>query len=255
MTPFERLRQLLSGNPPAASPAEAKYPNTHDWAALADGAEVVVGEDKYQMSVVSCGELVMPSGHLAACDPFVGLQREGMATTDIKPGRYEVIVTLADVSSNGDGTHMREAYATLIVDPAAKELRRRIITPTGNDVPCEPEIDGDGTFTGFGVDAGTACFADAGAIADLMPPDEAAWNETLFDNGTPQSWFARMDDETHIRTGMANIALPLARNGENIVIFHSGWGDGFYPVIGGYDAVGKLVRVHIDFMVVFPEAE
>lgn len=255
MTPFERLRQLLTGMPPAALATQAKYPNTHDWAALADGAEVVAGEDKYLLSVVSCGELVMPSGRLAACDPFVSLQRNDMPFIDIKPGRYEVIVTLADVSKNADGSHMREAYATLMLDPAAKELRRRIITPTGTDTPCEPEIGDDGTFAGFGVDAGTACFADAAAIHDCMPHDEPAWNDDFFDNSSPQSWFNRMDDETHIRAGLANIPLPLARNGENIVIFHSGWGDGFYPVIGGYDAAGKLVRVHIDFLVVPPQTE
>jgi hypothetical protein len=35
------------------------------------------------------------------------------------------------------------------------------------------------------------------------------------------------------------------------VIIHSGWDDGIYPVIGGYSEDGRLVRVHIDFMVVF----
>jgi hypothetical protein len=30
-------------------------------------------------------------------------------------------------------------------------------------------------------------------------------------------------------------------------------GDGVYPLIGGYAKDGRLVRVHIDFMVVFPE--
>jgi hypothetical protein len=68
----------------------------------------------------------------------------------------------------------------------------------------------------------------------------------------PDSWFARMDDPSHIRAGIANIPLPLAAGGENIVIFHSGWGDGLYPVISGYDASDLRVRVHIDFFVVPP---
>jgi hypothetical protein len=62
-----------------------------------------------------------------------------------------------------------------------------------------------------------------------------------------------MDDPDHVREGIANIPLPLGKGGENIVIVHSGWGDGSYPIVGGYDADDRLVRVHIDFMVVFPE--
>jgi len=34
------------------------------------------------------------------------------------------------------------------------------------------------------------------------------------------------------------------------VLAHSGWGDGGYPVISGYDAAGVLVAVHIDLYVV-----
>jgi hypothetical protein len=62
-----------------------------------------------------------------------------------------------------------------------------------------------------------------------------------------------MDDPGHIRYGLANVPLPGAAQGENIVIVHSGWGDGSYPVVGGYDASGRLIRVHIDFLVVFDD--
>jgi hypothetical protein len=72
----------------------------------------------------------------------------------------------------------------------------------------------------------------------------------LFDNGLPDSWFNQMDDPDNIREGIANIVLPGARDGENIVIVHSGWGDGMYPVVGSFDASDRLVAVHIDFQVV-----
>jgi hypothetical protein len=62
-----------------------------------------------------------------------------------------------------------------------------------------------------------------------------------------------MDDPSHIREGIANIPLPHATQDESIVVIHSGWGDGHYPVIGGYDTSDRLVRVHIDFLVVFEE--
>jgi Protein of unknown function (DUF4241) len=111
-------------------------------------------------------------------------------------------------------------------------------------------MDDDGPYRGFPVVAGTACLVDRGAVEALMP--DGSW-EDIFDNGTPNSWFARMDDPSHIRDGIANIPLPLATQGEDTIIIHSDWGDGHYPVVGGYDPSDRLVRVHIDFLVAFED--
>lgn len=40
-----------------------------------------------------------------------------------------------------------------------------------------------------------------------------------------------------------------AAGGENLVLTHSGWGDGFYPVITTHDAEGRLLGVHLDLLV------
>lgn len=225
------------------------YPNEPFWSALQDGLLIKVNDSVYVLSVVDCGNLVAPHGQLVACDPFVGLQSEGNLFVAIPPGTYPVRVTLADVSGKGDGSHIREAYVTVILSDA-EEVTRHILVPQpdGKIVPLESE---DDSFVGFPVDAGTACFVDGGSLPDSMPPEDT-WYEEIFDNNTDQSWFARMDDPTHIRAGIANITLPNAQHGENIIVVHSGWGDGIYPVVGGYDAQGNLVRVHIDFMVVVP---
>ncbi|MFI5710171.1 DUF4241 domain-containing protein [Kribbella sp. NPDC051620] len=79
------------------------------------------------------------------------------------------------------------------------------------------------------VDAGTVGFADAEAVAAGMP--EGNWYEELFDNGTDRSWFSLMDSGTHLIEGCANIVMPAATAGENVVLAHSGWGDGAYPVL------------------------
>ena len=229
------------------------YPNVGFWRALDDGRRVPVGDGKhYVLSVIDCGFLLMPTGRLVACDPFATLRKGNDLCSQIPPGRYRVLVTLADVSDANDGSHVREAYATLMLDETAAEATRRIITPS-REGACPPEMGDDGAYYGFPVDAGTACFVDQGAIDTLMP--DGNWYEDLFDNGTPNSWFARMDDASHVRAGIANIPLPQATQGENIVVIHSGWGDGHYPVVGGYDVSDRLVRVHIDFLVVFEDDE
>jgi hypothetical protein len=47
----------------------------------------------------------------------------------------------------------------------------------------------------------------------------------------------------------------LAKNGENLILFHSGWGDGLYPIVGSFDQTGKLLAAHIDFFVISPAVE
>ncbi|MGI5128701.1 DUF4241 domain-containing protein [Pseudonocardia sp. CA-107938] len=59
-----------------------------------------------------------------------------------------------------------------------------------------------------------------------------------------------MDSPEHLMEGCANIELPLATAGENVVLAHSGWGDGVFPVLCTVDADGRLLAVHIDLLVV-----
>lgn len=211
------------------------YPNDGYWKALAHGEEIEINGTPYLLSVVDCGEIVMPTGLLAVCDPFAMMQVSGNPCIQLPPGRYPVKVTLADVSGQRDGSHIREAYASLLLSDAPEVVRREM--PLVNT-----------TYNAFGVDAGTACFVDEGALAGGMPP-LGEW-EDLFDDGTETSWFSRMDDPDHIRDGVANVLLPLARNGENLILIHSGWGDGAYGVVGSYDKDNNLTAVHIDFNVI-----
>lgn len=221
------------------------WPET-DWNALVTG-EITVGNEKYALDIIDCGTLKVTSGQLVCCDPFAGLDKNNNLYVQIPKGEYRVVVTLADVSEALDGSHIREAYATLLIDPTKQEVKRCVLEQTANGLP-SGQIIGDDEYFGFPVDAGTACFTDADSISTFMP-DSLTWFEDLFENDREGSWFNLMDNPTHIRNGIANIVLPLAKRGENLVLFHSGWGDGFYPVIGGYDKDGALVNIHIDFFV------
>jgi Lon protease-like protein len=230
------------------------YPNVERWSALQDGRRVPVddGARHYLMSVVDCGFLVMPTGRLVACGPYFGLQDSGDGFFQVPPGRYRVLATLADVSDANDGSHIRVAYASLMLDEAAYEATRRIIVPPVEGVTCPPEMGDDNVFRGFGVDAGTACFVDDGAIADSLRQE--FW-ELVFDNGRRDGGLSLLNSVQHLRKGLANFPLPHAPGGGNMIAFHSGWRDGRYswfPVVGGYDASGRLVRLHIDFFVVPP---
>lgn len=228
------------------------WPNVAWWGALQDGR--VIEQELFgrrlavSLSVVPCGELKLPYGRLVVCDPFASLEPDRNPHLKVRPGAYPVYITVADVSVEGDGSHLREAYATLVLSDEP-ELERRALQLLRDGEPPSAEPLAPGEFFGFGVDAGTACFVDDGSVLTGMPaPDD--WYEGVFEHGSEHSWFDRMDDPDDIQSNLANVPLPLSQDGSNIILIHSGWGDGFYPVVGGFGADGQLVRVYIDFGVI-----
>lgn len=209
---------------------------------------------KYDHRVVELGELRVPSGRLEASDPYVNLG-EALVFA-VPPDDYPVAVTIADVSEEQDGSHLRETYLSVRLAEGVP-ARVAFLVPEGREAPA-----GEDEYYGVPVDAGTVGFADAEAVKRCMPPpasfddpDGGNWYDDVYDTGKPDSWFALMDSSEHLIEGCANIVLPLARNGENVVLSHSGWGDGFYPVLGAYDDAGNLLSVHIDLQVDEPEGD
>jgi hypothetical protein len=191
------------------------------WFALAAGQRVPVGAGWATLAVIDLGELHLPSGQIGACDPFMGLG-EGAAWLTVPPGRYPVKLTIAQKGL----LDAYEAYLTLLVDPDADEVRR--------------EERQDDNWGGIGVDAGAVCFVDAEAARRCVDAD---WEAIT---GGPGGWIERLHDPAS-----AGINLPLPGDVDaNIVICRSGFGDGIYPVIVGYDAADRVVRVHIDLLVI-----
>ena len=178
--------------------------------------------DMVPLSVVDLGVLRVPSGRVEACDPFVTLG-DG-PVFEVEPGDYPVRVTVADV----------EAYLSLVLadgEPASVEAAQPV---RGRGIVC--------------VDAGAVAFVDHDAVATAMPPQDD-WYD-VFDSGEPDSWFSLMDSPDHYRRGAANIVMPRAGAGENVVLSYSGWGDGVYPVMLTRDADGAPLGLHIDLGVV-----
>ena len=229
-----------------------KWPNDECWKAGHEGQIELQGR-KVTLSVVDCGKLKVKSGRLVLCDPFAAMRHGGNPYFQIPVGEYSVRVTLADISEAQDGSHIREAFGSLILDESKEEVCRKVLQPSSEGGCVDPDQE-SGNFNGYGVDAGTACFVDDQAVVEGMPKDaEVNWFEELFDTGVPNSWFDLMDDSEHIRDGIANVILPESNDGSNLILFHSGWGDGVYPVLGGYDVDDNLIAVHTDLFVLAPE--
>lgn len=209
-----------------------------DFRALRPGP-VTVDDAKWTLTVHDLGVLRVPSGRLEANAPFESLG-EGVVV-EVPPGDHPVHVTVADVSEEQDGSHLREAYLSVVVAPG-EPVAVRAASSSGAAPP-------EGEFWEVPVDAGTVGFVDAEA-AGVDLPEGADWYDDVFDDGTDTSWFALMDSPEHLRDGCANIVLPTATDGENVVLAHSGWGDGSFPVLCTVDADDRVLAVHIDLHVV-----
>ena len=227
------------------------WPNLNNWSAGRHDSIIHIAKQSCYIWGVSCGDLEVPSSRLVACDPFAFMEAKNNPHINVPQGRFPVSVTLIDLSEKQDRSHIREAYASLIFKKGIESYRKAL--PLARKGESRPEAKGD-EFKGFAVDAGTACFVDESSIERCMP-DSSTWYEELFENSRPDCWFNRMDDPTHIRAGIANIVLPKATKGENLILVHSGYGDGCYPVVGSFDKAGNLLSVHIDFFVVPPLLE
>ncbi|MDI5963162.1 DUF4241 domain-containing protein [Streptomyces sp. SL13] len=190
------------------------------------------------IGLMSGGELALPTGRVAACDPLVtlGEELEGFTAT-VPPGRYPVsvaVVTIGDPAAAEP--HQRVAAARLVI---------KDVPPVSWDMALQPEQEltdlTDDEFYGYGVDAGTGCFADA-SVDSRFAGGQGAEDSQLFDAINAAGWTARPINHTDPATG------------QQVVVFFSGWGDGAYPTWVGRDASGEVCCFVTDFFVVPPEA-
>lgn len=188
--------------------------------------------------VFHMGDLHVPSGIMGASDPYVELGDDTLVF-DVPKGSYPAYITIADVSPQQDGSHYREAYLSIKFSDNETTSWEKAL-PIGID---DLEED-DTTFYGVGVDAGMVGFYDASAASKIVESLEN--DDDLFDLLEEE-----LQQDGTATYGILNLEDPET-NG-NVVYSHSGWGDGFYPVIATRDKDGNLTGYHIDLGVVGKE--
>ena len=212
-----------------------------DHYALASGQAPLPDGRWVRLTVVDLGELRVESGLLGACDPYVNL--DDPVVIPVPSGQYPVRVTMADLSEDRDGSFVRPANLSVVLS----ELEAASLEPA-------PSLDGPpdaGRFWGIEVDAGTVAFVDAEAATRCMPGNRGDWRTEIFNSGAPDSWFAQANSDDPLPSGTANIELPLATRGENLILARAGYGDdGFYALDRTLAADGTVTGIHIDFEVI-----
>lgn len=174
-----------------------------------------------EVSTRTLGELAVPSGRIGAADPFVTAFDEPAATfaRAAPTGTFPVEVAIARF----DNADARVACARVRFS-TTEAVRWEVATFEGQGALADDEL------PGYGVDAGTGCFFDAEARGDV-------------DEATGARWLAAME-----AAGVDTWTWHVADlGGANVVMFSSGWGDGFYTSYWGLDADGRVAELVTDF--------
>jgi len=194
------------------------------------------GLQNVTISTHQIGKLVLTSGRIIACDPLIGPDTRYHFKKTIEPGRYPLIVSVADFQPIGD-TRFACAMLRISDEPTAHWEVAAIN---------EPALAQTNDRTACGVDAGTASFMDceAALILERLFP-----NEVLFE-GFCDRITAEMEKNSFrkhsVTTGWADMQVSEATEA-NMIAFSSGWGDGGYASFWGYDARGTLTSLVTDF--------
>ena len=180
--------------------------------------------------------LWLPTGRLVACDPLAYFNPQPF-TRACLPGRYAVFLHLLPAEG-------RVAYAELRLGTAEVARWEMAVTP-GQD----PATLAAGEIFGYPVSAGLGCFMDATTVA-LLDQHDADLQARLGDD-----YISYYDD--YLAEHLDNAALaghehcllqPYADQKNNVAVFQSGYGDGFYATYVGLDAADQPVKFVTEFI-------
>ncbi|MFF7142733.1 DUF4241 domain-containing protein [Streptomyces nodosus] len=156
----------------------------------------------------------LPTGSVIAADPGTLSERDEPFTVPVPPGEYPVLIATMEWDGKGWGENTAAMLRVLDKPTVSWELAVR----SGQDT----RLLGEGEFYGFGVDSGMGAFLDAAGRDVLAAACEHGCEpgETT-DPGT----------------------------GANLIAYHSGMGDGSYPVWIGRTTDGEVTCLVADMLI------
>jgi hypothetical protein len=202
--------------------------------------------DNTPLEFLDLGELNLSTGQVIACDPLVCLCDTAPFTKNVQPGKYKVIACIAKTENSGD----RYAIVKLQFSTDRATKWEMAVTKHQN-LELLKEAD---EFFGFPVDAGLGCFCDLETQSlfdkferDFMQKNPAA---NIYDDFLAAEFKKNATDQNDPDDigDWLNFYLPN-KTDLNVIMFHSGYGDGFYPCYWGTSDEGKICSLVVDFQI------
>lgn len=195
---------------------------------------------------IHIGDVNLPTGRIVASDPFFSAEQTAFARA-VEPDKYPVYVYVSEI----DKLHHRIAYAKIKFRP---EVATKWILALTEDITEEELNDlSEGEFYGFAVESGLACFMDEETSEEFNEKldnlQEADPEYNYYDSVLSEEFKEYSGKNTFSRElGDWNDHKLSPDSDNNIVMFASGWGDGYFPAYFGLNADGDTVELVIDFL-------
>jgi hypothetical protein len=179
----------------------------------------------YNFHCQDIGKLNIVKGQIIACDPFL-FNDDKPFNTLFPVGQFPVELAIADISEDQRIGFSRIKFSEKI------PIRWELAVTAGQDSSSLPE----GEIFGYGVDSGTGCFMDISGSEKF-----SAYLDQKEDN------YNNVIDEMENTYKDTRSWLLWDREGFNVAMFSTGWGDGFYATYIAYDSDNLICRLVTDF--------
>lgn len=198
------------------------------------------------LSVQDLGNLNVMTGKIIACDPLAYLTNTVPLKKKILSGQYPVKIVIANSIDMGE----RYAFAKLEVNGNKTVKWELAMTQEMEDRVYDLK---EGDYFGFPVDAGLACFCDQGTQQEYLEfMDEFQKSNpkgNIYDDYFASRFKKNAKDQSDSNDIGDWLNFQLPNSASNIIMFHSGFGDGYYPAYWGYDCNSKVSSLLIDFQI------
>ncbi len=196
---------------------------------------------------IHIGDVNLPTGRIIVADPFFTEEQQPFSRT-VEPDKYPVSIYVAKI----DELHNRIAFAKIKFRP--EDASKWILALTNDLTPEELNELGEDEFYGFPVESGLACFLDeqtnAELIAKIDQVQDAKPESNYYDEVLAEEFREYSGKNTFSRQlGDWNDHHPNPDSDNNVIMFASGWGDGYYPAYWGLNENGDTVELVVDFLI------
>lgn len=197
------------------------------WDAFKDGARFTANAVETTMACREIGSILLPTGHIVACDPFTEIHTRAFQRT-VEPDAYAVFLAIANY-----GIDQRVAAAMILF---AVDVR-----PVHWEFAIEADSDPEPNF-GYIVDSAKGCFMDLKLARRLYRQAESG----RLDRYQRRIESQLVENDRWPTWSWANVRVTTEPE-TNIVGFTTGIGDGTYPSFFGLDNAGHAICLITDF--------
>lgn len=200
-----------------------------------------------ELTEIHIGDVNLPTGKIIVADPFFSLEQRPFSRT-VEADKYPVYIYMTEI----DTLHHRVAYAKIKFRP---ENPSKWVLALTDDLTNDELTDlGEDEFYGFPVESGLACFLDEETNTRFV----AKMDELQEKNPESNYYDDVLSDEFREYSGKNNFSRELgdwndhrpdADSDNNVIMFASGWGDGYYPAYWGLNENGDTIELVIDFLI------